>query len=381
MIHTGIESINTVSASSDLLDPLAAAAELIKQLGDSDPLYAVFVTADYPRVELAAALSEAWGERLIGCTSAGNVGPAGFESAPVLAIAFQGGDLLVETVVIEPLSDLDAAVERAGPALARLRDAEGGRESFGLLLVDGVSMQEEHLVAALKPLLGHIPLVGGSAGDDLTFTETGVLFDGEFSSDRATVTIVSTWAPFQVFRIQHYEPGEEVLVITAASPAERLVHEINGMPAADAFAAAIGVPAAELGPDHFSSHPVVLRAAGENWVRCIFRALPDGSLHFLAAIDTGAVLRVARPIDAELTLRRRLAEISDELGGITSILACDCVLRRVEFGRAGLQDAIGEVMAEYRTSGFSTYGEQFDDFHMNQTMVGVAFGGPSVTGG
>jgi hypothetical protein len=34
-------------------------------------------------------------------------------------------------------------------------------------------------------------------------------------------------------------------------------------------------------------------------------------------------------------------------------------------------------MAEYGTVGFSTYGEQYDDFHMNQTMVGVAFGGPS----
>ena len=38
------------------------------------------------------------------------------------------------------------------------------------------------------------------------------------------------------------------------------------------------------------------------------------------------------------------------------------------------------VMAEYRTSGFSTYGEQYDDFHMNQTMVGVAFGGPALSG-
>jgi hypothetical protein len=154
------------------------------------------------------------------------------------------------------------------------------------------------------------------------------------------------------------------------------VHEINGIPAAVALAEAIGVAVSDLGTDHFITNPVLLRAAGENWVRGISGVLPDGGLQFSAAIDTGAVLRLARPGDVEGLLRNRLAGLRAELGGrISGLLAFDCIGRRIELTRAGRDEAIGQVLSEYHVVGFSTYGEQFDDFHMNQTMVGVAFGG------
>jgi hypothetical protein len=369
-------AITMAVATSRDPDPKTAAAALIEELGTEAAVYALFVTADYPRAALAAALAQDWGERLIGCTSAGNIGPEGFVPAPVTAIALRGGDLRARTVVIEPISDLIAAFDRVAADLQELQDQEPGRESFAVLLVDGLSMAEEHVAAALKSILGDTPLIGGSAGDDLSFTETPVLAGGSFGTDRATVTVLSTTAPFRPFRLQQYEPSEAVLVITAASPHQRLVHEINGMPAAEALAEAIGVPLAELGPAHFSAHPVLLRAAGENWVRSISEQLPDGSLRFYAAIDTGAVLRLGYSLDAEKSLRESLDSIRAELGTtITGVLAFDCVLRRMDFTRSGLDVAVNQVMSTYRTAGFSTYGEQFEDFHMNQSMVGVVFGG------
>jgi hypothetical protein len=369
-------SIVMAVASTTELDPVAAAAVLIDELGTDAAVFVLFVTAGYPRAELASVLSRSWGERLIGCTSAGNIGAEGFVAAPVVGIALSGGDLRARTLVIEPISDLAVAIERVLPELKGLRGIEPGRESFALMLMDGLAMAEEHVAAGLKPLLGDIPLIGGSAGDDLSFTETAVLAGGVFSADRATITVLSTTAPFRPFRMQHYQAGETVLVITAASPERRLVHEINGMPAAQAFAEAIGVPVAELGPEHFSTNPTLLRAAGENWVRSISRATPDGGLEFFAAIDTGAVLRLGRPGDAEQLLRASLDAIAVELGtAITGVLAFDCILRRVDFTRSGLDAAVSRAMSDYRTAGFSTYGEQFDDFHMNQTMVGVVFGG------
>jgi hypothetical protein len=372
------EPIRMKAATSWNPDAVQAAAELIDELGTHAALYAVFVTAKYPRNQLAAALESAWGERMIGCTSAGNISTEGFVEAPVVVVALSGGDLRVHTVVIEPISDLPAAIERVGPELERLRELRPGHRGFALLLVDGLSMLEEHVASALKPLLGDIPLIGGSAGDDLTFAETGVLSAGSFRADRATVSVVSTTAPFQIFRVQHHEPSDTVLVITSASPDDRTVHEINGMPAAQAFADAIGVRVEDLGPQNFSAYPVLLRVGGENWIRSIFRALPDGSLQFFAAIDTGAVLRVGRSCDAESLLRERLDSVTVELGGnLAGVLAFDCILRRMDFRKSGLEGAVSRALAEYRTAGFSTYGEQFDALHMNQTMVGVAFGAPA----
>jgi hypothetical protein len=376
MTRNRIDPVTTRSAGSDDPDPVAAAAALIAALGTEAPLYALFVTAGYPRAELAAALYPVWGDRLIGCTSAGNIGPGGFISAPVLAVAFTGGELVATTVTVEPLSDLPRALDRVRPELARAIRSEPGVESFGLLLVDGLSMMEEHLASALKSVLEYIPLIGGSAGEDFSFTETAVLAGGEFRPDRATLTMISTRTPFRVFRMQHYEPQEAMLVITAATPALRQVQEINGLPAAQAYSEAIGVPVAGLGTDTFIANPVLLRAGGENWVRGITSVLPGGGLQFAAAIDTGAVLRLGRPGDVEGLLRARLAALPGELGGaISGMLTCDCVGRRVELTLAGQDEVVGRVLSEYQAVGFSTYGEQFDDFHMNQTMVGVAFGG------
>jgi hypothetical protein len=361
-------------------DPVAAARDLIDQLGTDQPLYVLFVTEPYPRAALAVELGRAWGQRLIGCTSAGNIGPNGFESAPVLAVALQGRDLAAHTLVIEPLSDLPRALERALPALERALQTEAWRDAFGLLLIDGLPMMEEPVAASLKSLLGGIPLIGGSAGGNpaAASTRTEVLADGAFSADRATLTLVSTPVPFRVFRLHHYEAQETILVITAASPDRRLVHEINGQPAAAAIADAIGVEVAELGSDLFSMNPLVLRAGGESWVRSIAAPLPDGSLQFFAAIDTGAVLRPGRAMGAESILRQRLESIRQDLGGsITGLFVLDCLLRRIEFSRSGTGDAIERALVEYPVAGFNTYGEQFDDFHMNQTMVGVAFGDPA----
>src|SRR4051812_27357511 len=92
----------TVATSADP-DPLAAAAALVAELGTEAAGYLLFVTAGYSRSALAAALDQAWGERLIGCTSAGNIGPAGFVADPVVAIALSGGELTTRTVVVEPL--------------------------------------------------------------------------------------------------------------------------------------------------------------------------------------------------------------------------------------------------------------------------------------
>ena len=49
--------------------------------------------------------------------------------------------------------------------------------SLAMLMVDGLSRQEDAIVASLAPALGAIPLIGGSAGDGLDFGRTFVLHE------------------------------------------------------------------------------------------------------------------------------------------------------------------------------------------------------------
>jgi hypothetical protein len=369
------KQVSVRSAVSHHADAAGAIADLRGQLGDTADLYAIFVSPGYDLAAAGAAISTWCDGRVIGCTSSGNIGPNGYESGGISAVAFAGGGLRARTMSLEPLTDVPRAVERAGAGLAELHAAWDGAEGFAILLVDGLSMREDKLVAQLMAALGDVPIIGGSAGDGLTFTYTAVYHEGRFESNIATLTMVTLDAPFRLFRLQHHEPTDQVLIATDTSPDRRLVRAFNGRPAAEVYAEAIGIVPAGLGPAIFSAHPLVLQAAGGSWIRSISAAHDDGSLSLLAAVDVGEVLRIGRSAGMVEKLADQFAALSDDLDGISGVLTFDCVLRRLEFEEHGLSTQVGAFLARNKAYGFSTYGEQFNGMHMNNTLVAVAFGG------
>ena len=56
----------------------------------------------------------------------------------------------------------------------------------------------------------------------------------------------------------------------------------------------------------------------------------------------------------------------------SAILACDCLLRRIEAQDRQMFGRISDILRSHRVVGFSTYGEQMGAMHVNQTMTGVA---------
>ena len=56
------------------------------------------------------------------------------------------------------------------------------------------------------------------------------------------------------------------------------------------------------------------------------------------------------------------------------IIGCDCILRRLEMERKEVKSAISDILLRNKVVGFSTYGEQYNSMHVNQTFTGVAIG-------
>jgi hypothetical protein len=50
----------------------------------------------------------------------------------------------------------------------------GPDNSFAFMLIDGLYVREESVAHAFQYALGKIPLIGGSAGDDLKFAKTSI---------------------------------------------------------------------------------------------------------------------------------------------------------------------------------------------------------------
>ncbi|NMG64471.1 histidine kinase [Azoarcus indigens] len=356
--------------------PAEAVAELARQL-DAAALQAaiIFCASQYDLAELGGALKQAFPCPVIACTSSGQIGLGGFERAGLVGIGISG-NFHVQLFPISPLADHAAqAVAIASTTKARAASGEGGRNRFGLLLIDGLSMLEERVTASLYQALDNVPIIGGSAGDDLKFEGTAVYDgDGHFLSGAAVFALIDTDAAILPFKVQHFRPSDTEFVITAADPEQRIIYEMNGEPAALAYAQALNRSVAALGPELFSKHPLVLTYGAETYVRSILRCNPDQSLTCYCAIEEGLIVTLGVADSPLETLRLALDKVNEALGGTTLILACDCILRRLEFEHTGDFRAIGRLMAENKVFGFSTYGEQFNGIHVNQTFTGIALG-------
>ncbi len=343
-----------------------------------------FVSPSFNRETLTKELELQFaGCTLIGCTTAGEITREGYREGTLVGMTLLASEFKVQPLLIEGLNqysmeDGEGLVRRAlaGAGLAMPTQLTHPSHCFAMLLIDGMSKQEELVVASLNRFLDPIPLFGGSAGDNLDFRSTWVYLNGAFHSDAAILTVFTTTRPFKVFKLDHFMPTETKMVVTEADPNARLVMEINAEPAAFAYARMVGLEAQELSPLIFAAYPVVVKIGGEYHVRAIQKVENDGSLRFYCGIEEGLVLTVARGEDIALNLDRSLSALKREVGEIEMILGFDCILRRLEAEQKQKTHEVSAVLKRNNVFGFSTYGEQFRSMHVNQTFTGVAIGLP-----
>ncbi|OYQ25735.1 hypothetical protein CHU93_13505 [Sandarakinorhabdus cyanobacteriorum] len=341
----------------------------------------LFCSARYPTDALGQALSRrADGHVVIGCTSSGELTPAGMAEGSLTAIGFPTADFQLDALCLDGITGINSAqvhnqVRRmTADAEARARQRWGVGHHAGIFLIDGLSAQEELLTLTIQNALGAVPLVGGSSGDDMDFRETSVFHQSHFRADAAVVALLSSRRPLHVFRAQHFLPGPARMVITRADPANRIVHEINAEPAAAEYARLIGARAADLTPALFASHPPVVKIGGEHYARSIRSANPDGSLTFYGAIDEGVVLTLGETGDIVANLESLFDELELKVGQIDRVLGFDCVLNSLEIRQRQIADRVSRLYAARGVVGFNTYGEQLRTLHMNQTFSGLAIG-------
>lgn len=350
-----------------------AAQRLALGLG-AGPFAAVvlFISPEADLPALTLGLGAEFGDcPVIGCTTAGEISAIGYCEGEIVAMAlpaalFAAGTLLIEDLhqlqpqtLIGQMIRLRAALERQNP---------GWEHEFAFLMVDGLSIREDELTSALAAGLGPVPLFGGSAGDGTRFKETFVLHGGRVMSNAAVLMMVRSACRVKVFSLDHLIPTAQRMVVTEADPHRRIVRQINAEPAAREYARLLGKDPAQLTTFTFAANPLVVRIGGRHHVRAIQRVAENGDLIFFSAIDEGLVLTLAEPQDMVAHLDHALSALGEPM----AILACDCILRRMEALEKQKYGAVSNVLRAHRVTGFSTYGEQWNSMHVNQTMTGVA---------
>ncbi|WP_199259680.1 FIST signal transduction protein [Paracoccus binzhouensis] len=372
-----------MSAAQDCIARASAPAQdadvtgrLARGLGPGPfALVMLFVSprADVARIaaETAARLPAA---HVVGCTTAGEISEAGYDEGAVLALGFPARLFAAEVLELTDLDRLSRSA--AAAAFLQLRQDLAGAQAhlpheFALLLVDGLSLCEDDLASALAAGSGHVPLIGGSAGDGLRFRETLVLHRGRALRNAAVLSVLRGLCPVRALNMDHLHPTERRMVVTRADPAARIVQRINAEPAAREYARILGKDPALIDYLTFAAHPLAVRVGGRYHVRAVQRVLPSGELLFFSAIDAGVVLALTEPEDLPAHLDRRLSQLAGPVPPV-AVLGFDCVLRRIEAEQKQLGGAVSEVLRRHRVWGFSTYGEQFGPLHVNHTLTGCA---------
>ncbi len=365
--------VRTACVFHDDADPVGT---LAAEFGDVDlEIVILFATAKTDAAALIAAAADQFAEtKVVGCTTAGEITGNGYTENQIVAVGLPKSHFRVKTVLVRDLEKFDAQElisEMIRNRNAMMEEIPGWHHEFTFMMIDGLSTKEDALTSELAIGLGPVPLFGGSAGDGADFEHTYVMSDRQAMENAAILLQVRTHCPIKVFKTDHLVPTNQRMVVTDADPAKRIVREINAEPAAREYARILGKDPEQLTTFTFAAHPVVVQIGGQHHVRAIQRVADNGDLVFFSAIDEGLVLTLAEPLNMIDHLQTEI----EALGTRTrpdAILACDCILRRLEAQEKQITGTLSKIMAHNRVVGFSTYGEQFNSIHVNQTLTGVA---------
>jgi hypothetical protein len=330
------------------------------------------IGADLPRLLDGVRDQAVDGTVIVGCTTLGQIvgPPCGSASEGVVVAALGGSGLEVRARVGRNVS-------------ARRREA-GGEAAAGiseltrehrvcLLLCDGLVGEQHEVVRGAYSVLGAtVPLVGGCAGDDLTYSLTH-----QFIGDRSRVEILSdavvgvalgSDAKLGIGIAHGWRKVGEPMIVTSSNGGR--LFQLDDLPALDGYLSRIGADRSLMDDIKAFRHaaftrPLGLsRRTGED-IRVVHAGdLGDGSLLCLADVPQGALAWLMEVDDESLIAAGALscAEAVDSLDGQppVGVLVFDCGARKIMLGEDGMRRevaAMADAACGAPLAGFYTYGE------------------------
>ena len=315
-----------------------------------------------------------------GCSTSGEITPDGLQESGVVALLLPAKWFTVSICTLPDVSILgmeSIARLASETRIDFLQTLDTDDPVFALNMIDGLTYSEELVTVALDRGLDGIPLIGGSAGDDLHFERTWQIHNGLTYTGAAVVVLTQCRLPCQTFTNNNFVPTDYKLVVTEADPEQRKVIEFNAQPAARAYAEAIGSTVEELDAGSFASHSVVVKSGGQYYCRSIQKLNEDESLTFFCAIDHGLVLTVARSEGIVASSHAAIDLIEEAIGPIDMLFGFDCIYRKLDVQHRQTSHRIASLYQDANFIGFNTYGEQYNSMHINQTFTGIAIGTPA----
>ena len=375
---------------SDLTDGRAAGdAAATTALREQDArLLVVFCSDSYDLESLLGAINErSGGVPLIGCSTAGQIGPDGPGDASVVVTALGGSGFSVATAFSPRAS---GRLREAGAEVGACINALESRPHRVLMLLsDALGGDQQEVIRGAYGVAGaSIPLVGGCAGDDFKMQATYQFYGNRVLQDSVVGAGLASDSPLGI-GVHHgwKRLGEPVLVTRSGG---NRVYTLDDRPALDVYLERHDAPEeARTDAAAFNAFAItrplgLSRRSAEEGVRLVAGAdFEERSLSMIAEVPQDGLAWFMGG-DEESVLGATDRACAAALGAIgdrrpLGLLTFDCAARRGVLGDEGIVREIERVTRQADgapVAGFYSYGEiartsGVSGFH-NQTIVVLA---------
>ncbi|GAU77652.1 FIST signal transduction protein [Fusibacter sp. 3D3] len=362
---------------------IEAIKENYEQIKQSNVKYVMFFASNqYDFDEIASVFKAYFPEHdVVGCTTAGEISNQCLTEHSLVSLSIASDDFHVASIMLENISEYPILYhDRINEALKLLKvdpkTVAKQKNLFGITLMDGLSAGEEKALSVINGVLGdnNLPLIGASAGDGLDFKETKIALNGVVYSNAALISFIKTGHPFFIYKENIFKPMGKQMVVTKADVAKRTVYEFDNKPAAKCYAEKLNIRADQLS-QYFAKNPLGRRLDEKIWITSPFNINPDQSIEFYCRVLTNSVLEILEPNNPLEVIQETKRVIKENVRNIKGLLVFNCILRRLQFDKENIgKQIIGPLCELGPVTGFSSYGEQLDSTHLNQTMVVLTLG-------
>ncbi|MCT4543961.1 MAG: FIST C-terminal domain-containing protein [Vallitalea sp.] len=365
-------------------DSHEAVEEIIKKIVQEDICLVMFfasTTHDFKYVskQLYNKFSDS---EVIGTTTAGEICNEGFMDNGLLAISISSRKMKVKSIMIEdgdkhPILYKDKISDVMKNVGLNPNSSNISNEGFGIGLFNGVLCLEEKLLSVLYSVINdpEFKLVGGSAGDGLNFKNTFISYNGSVINNGCVVSFVKTDIPFCIKKENIFTQSGKTMTATKVDVRNRVIYELNGKPAATEYARVLGINEKDL-DKHFTINPLGRMIGDEIFIATPTQINPDKSITVYAQVLPYSIVEILEPIDPKTVLHETLSEVKEEIPNLKLLISFNCLLRTLYFKEKKITDDLTNIFNEYvpLLCGFSSYGEQYGKFHMNETLTILALG-------
>ncbi len=345
------------------------------------------------------------GCKWFGCTTAGEISDYGvtFDSAVALALSSEfinagigiGGGVsrnaqkAGKDAAENAMKDLSYDKYLAPYVQFQAMKNKGARELMNLqpystiLIAPGSTMkylglESDILEGVMEVVGGHIPIIGGSAGDDFAFRQTYQFANGKVHKDSAiVVSFVNDL--MSGFGVAHgYKPTNAIVMVTKSEG--KVVKELNKRPALRVYSELVGIPIEELqGPKPAwigVQHPFgVADTTGKYWIKAP-QAGNGTDLIFFSKIPKHMMMAMMEPdMDQSINAIKGALKDPHNIKDLACSIIFDCGSRRTYLGDKVTKEAdvIKKSLGKTPYIGFYTYGEFSFSYKTTATLSNCSF--------